>query len=113
LEPLSPWNNLVFLSLAARPQGAGMIEAVIERCAGIDVGKKFLVVCVMSGSLEAEPKTEIRKFGTIVAELEAPDEFNHILGEFLAQVDSGRWPMRDPRATGRSITWNEPEGGLL
>ena len=47
-----------------------MIEAVIERCAGIDVGKKFLVVCVMSGPLEAEPKTEIRKFGTIVAELE-------------------------------------------
>jgi hypothetical protein len=47
-----------------------MIEAVIERCAGIDVGKKFLVVCVMTGSLDAEPKTEIRKFGTIVAELE-------------------------------------------
>ena len=47
-----------------------MIEAVIERCAGIDVGKKFLVVCVMSGPLETEPKTEIRKFGTIVAELE-------------------------------------------
>ena len=47
-----------------------MIEAVIERCAGIDVGKKFLLVCVMTGPLEAEPKTEIRKFGTIVAELE-------------------------------------------
>lgn len=47
-----------------------MIEAVIERCAGIDVGKKFLVVCVMTGPLEAEPKVEIRKFGTIVAELE-------------------------------------------
>jgi len=47
-----------------------MIEAVIERCAGIDVGKKFLIVCVMTGPLEAEPKTEIRKFGTIVAELE-------------------------------------------
>jgi transposase len=37
-----------------------MIEAVIERCAGIDVGKKFLVVCVMTGPLEAEPKIEIR-----------------------------------------------------
>lgn len=36
--------------------------------------------------------------------LEAPDEFNRILGEFLAQVDSGRWPMRDPRAVGTSIT---------
>lgn len=47
-----------------------MIEAVIERCAGIDVGKRFLVVCVMSGPLDAEPKSEIRKFGTIVAELE-------------------------------------------
>lgn len=46
-----------------------MIEAVIERCAGIDIGKKFLVVCVMTGPLEAEPKIEIRKFGTIVAEL--------------------------------------------
>lgn len=47
-----------------------MIEAVIERCAGIDVGKKFLVVCVMTGPLQSEPKTEIRKSGTIVAELE-------------------------------------------
>ncbi len=40
--------------------------------------------------------------------LEAPDEFNHVLGEFLAQVDSGRWPMRDPRAAGRSITGMNP-----
>jgi len=47
-----------------------MIEAVIERCAGIDIGKKFLVACVMTGPLEAEPKIGIRKFGTIVAELE-------------------------------------------
>jgi transposase len=67
---LSRWNNFVFLSLAARPQGEEMIEAVIERCAGIDVGKKFPVACVMIGPLEVEPKIEIRKFGTIVAELE-------------------------------------------
>jgi pimeloyl-ACP methyl ester carboxylesterase len=36
--------------------------------------------------------------------LEAPAEFNRILGEFLAQVDSGRWPARDPRAVSASIT---------
>jgi len=36
--------------------------------------------------------------------LEAPDEFNRILGDFLAQVDAGRWPMRDPRAVSASIT---------
>jgi len=47
-----------------------MIEAVIERCAGIDVGKKFVVVCVMTGPLDEEPGAEIRKFGTIMAELE-------------------------------------------
>src|SRR4029434_9111887 len=32
-----------------------MISASIERCAGIDVGKKFLAVCVMVGPLEGEP----------------------------------------------------------
>jgi transposase len=63
-------EQLVFLWLAARPQGEEMIEAVIERCEGIDVGKKFLVACVTIGPLEAEPKIEIRKFGTIGAELE-------------------------------------------
>jgi pimeloyl-ACP methyl ester carboxylesterase len=36
--------------------------------------------------------------------LEAPGEFNRIVGDFLAQVDSGRWPMRDPRAMSASIT---------
>ncbi len=36
--------------------------------------------------------------------LEAAGEFNHILGEFLAQVDSGRWPVRDTRAMSGSIT---------
>ena len=40
--------------------------------------------------------------------LEAPDEFNGILGDFLAQVDSGRWPMRDPRTVSASITGMKP-----
>jgi pimeloyl-ACP methyl ester carboxylesterase len=39
--------------------------------------------------------------------LEAPDEFNRILGEFMAQVDADRWPMRDPRAVSASITGME------
>ena len=36
--------------------------------------------------------------------LEDPDEFNRIVGDFLAQVDAGRWPTRDPRAVTGSIT---------
>jgi hypothetical protein len=47
-----------------------MIQAAIERCAGIDVGKKWLAVCIMVGPLDAEPRTEIRRFGTNVADLE-------------------------------------------
>jgi transposase len=47
-----------------------MIAASIERCAGIDVGKKKLAVCIMVGRLEEEPRVEQRRFGTIRAELE-------------------------------------------
>ena len=48
-----------------------MICAAIERCAGIDVGKKFLAVCLMVGPLEGEPRVENRvekrHYGTTVA----------------------------------------------
>jgi pimeloyl-ACP methyl ester carboxylesterase len=36
--------------------------------------------------------------------LEDPDGFNRIISDFIARVDAGRWPMRDPRAMAGSIT---------
>ncbi|MBN8902431.1 MAG: alpha/beta hydrolase [Rhodospirillales bacterium] len=36
--------------------------------------------------------------------IEDPDAFNRIVGDFIAQVDAGRWPLRDPRAVSGSIT---------
>ncbi len=36
--------------------------------------------------------------------LEDPDLFNQIVGDFIVQVDAGRWPKRDPRAMSASIT---------
>jgi pimeloyl-ACP methyl ester carboxylesterase len=36
--------------------------------------------------------------------LEEPEEYHRIVGNFLSQVDSGRWPKRDPRAISASIT---------
>jgi pimeloyl-ACP methyl ester carboxylesterase len=36
--------------------------------------------------------------------IEDPDEFNRLVSGFLAQVDAGRWPTRDPRAATASIT---------
>ena len=39
-------------------------EVYYERCAGIDVHKKFLVVCLRIGR-----KTELREFGTLTHEI--------------------------------------------
>ena len=36
--------------------------------------------------------------------IEDPDQFNRLVGDFLAQVDADRWPSRDPRAMSASIT---------
>jgi hypothetical protein len=46
-----------------------MISAEIERCAGIDVGKERLAVCVMVGPLAGEPRVQIREYGTMNADL--------------------------------------------
>jgi transposase len=49
-----------------------MIPAVIERGAGIDVGKTILLVCTMVGPLDQEPLTETCTFGTTNADLDRP-----------------------------------------
>jgi pimeloyl-ACP methyl ester carboxylesterase len=36
--------------------------------------------------------------------LEEPDKYNQVVADFLAQVETGRWPHRDPRAVSASIT---------
>lgn len=40
--------------------------------------------------------------------IEHPDSFNALLADFLAKVETGRWPMRDPRAMSSSITGMKP-----
>ncbi len=47
-----------------------MICAAVERCAGIDVGKKFLAVCIMTGALEQEPRVTQRRFLVVHRELD-------------------------------------------
>jgi len=41
-----------------------MISAVLERCAGIDVGKKWIAVCVLMGPANGDAQAENRKFET-------------------------------------------------
>ena len=46
-----------------------MLEVKAERCAGIDVHKKFLAVSVLIGLAHQKPASEVRRFGTSVPEL--------------------------------------------
>jgi len=46
-----------------------MIAAVTECCAGIDVGKKFVVACVLKGPANGDAQAQIRKYGTTNAAL--------------------------------------------
>jgi pimeloyl-ACP methyl ester carboxylesterase len=36
--------------------------------------------------------------------IEDPDQFNRLVGDFIVQVDCGRWPARDERTLVKSIT---------
>jgi proline iminopeptidase len=52
----------------------------------------FLKRTLSASGLVTMPKT-----GHLV-NLEEPDLFNQVVGDFLARVDAGRWPVRDPRS---------------
>lgn len=52
----------------------------------------FLKQALPASGLVMMPKT-----GHVV-NLEEPDLFNRVIGEFLTRVDAGAWPARDPRS---------------
>lgn len=45
------------------------MDAVLERCAGLDVHQETVVACTLSGPLDRKPLQEIRTFGTTTREL--------------------------------------------
>ena len=47
-----------------------MIEAILECCAGIDVGKGRVMACLMKGAATEQPPVEYRMFGTFTSDLE-------------------------------------------
>lgn len=57
----------------------------------------FMKRCIRSSALQVLPNA-----GHTI-NLEDPEAFNAAVADFLAQVDAGRWPERDPRSTGGSI----------
>jgi transposase len=65
-----------------------MIPAVIERCAGIDIGKKLIVACVMTGAAQAEGEAETREYGATVAERKRLREWLREQGCTHAAIES-------------------------
>ena len=52
-----------------------MIPAVIEKCAGIDVSRRFVEVCVMTGEAPEVPGEQARRFSTLNEDLERMREW--------------------------------------
>jgi hypothetical protein len=72
------------------------MSKVIERCAGIDIGKRFLLCCALTGAAAEEPQSETLRFEVTVAALQEVarvareqegDPCGH--GEHRAVLDSG------------------------
>jgi proline iminopeptidase len=70
----------------------------------------FLKSAVAASGLVMFPKT-----GHVV-NLEEPDLFNRVVGDFLGRVDAGRWPPRDPRSLpdkSGPLPWNRDAGKAI
>lgn len=60
------------------------MEAMVKRCAGLDVHQETIVACVLKGELEQKPESEIRTYGTYTKDLEELHEW--LLQERVEQV---------------------------
>ena len=56
------------------------MEAVLERCAGLDVHQGSVVACVLLGAAERKPRKEVRTFATVTADLIALRDWLEGLG---------------------------------
>jgi transposase len=51
------------------------MSKIIERCAGIDIGKRFLLCSVLAGAANEDPENQTRRFDTNVRDLEQMREW--------------------------------------
>lgn len=45
------------------------MEAIVERCCGLDVHQAVVVACVLVGEASKRPKKEVRTFPTLTSDL--------------------------------------------
>src|SRR5947207_14509107 len=66
----SPRDKVNMKASVSVREGGAMLEVKVEKCAGIEVGKKFLPVCILIGLANQKPSGKVRRFDTCVKELE-------------------------------------------
>jgi len=64
------------------------MEAIVERCAGLDVHQATVVACLNIGAANAKPRKEVRTFGTTPPELEEPRDWLLANGCTLVAMES-------------------------
>src|SRR3954451_14363161 len=64
------------------------MEAIIERCAGLDVHQATVVACVLIGEAGRKPRKEIRTFSTLTRDLEGLRDWLTELGVTQVGMES-------------------------
>jgi transposase len=64
------------------------MEVVHSHCCGLDVHKDQVVACVLIPGGGAKPQEEIRRFGTMMADLEALSEWLAAKGCLIVALES-------------------------
>src|SRR5580658_521161 len=57
-----------------------MMQAIIERCCGLDVHQGAVVACLLIGAPGAQPTKEVRTFRTVTRDLEALRDWLRAVG---------------------------------
>ena len=92
------------------------MSKVIERCAGIDIGKRFLLCCALTGAAAEEPQSETLRFEATVAALQklrewlASKKVTHVVGVALILDINLRQRERPSVADEVSILLQAPNG---
>ena len=73
------------------------MQAIIERCCGLDVHQETVTACLLVGAPGARPMKEVRTFRTVTRELVA-------LRDWLAAAGVTHVGMKAPASTGGQST---------
>src|SRR6516162_10213547 len=65
-----------------------MMQAIIERCCGLDVHQETVVACVLVGAPGTQPKKEVRTFRTMMRDLEALRDWLREAGVTHVEMES-------------------------